>query len=86
MFHCRGGEGPDAIDFLSAMENWVEKNQAPEKLIAFKPKQTIPLPDEYRMPLAKDQVIFSRPVYAYPSSARYTGKGNANDAGTWTKK
>lgn len=34
--HCSGGTGPDRIDWLSAIENWVEKGQAPEELPATK--------------------------------------------------
>ncbi len=34
--HCRGGVGPDKFDMLTALENWAEKNQAPEQVIATK--------------------------------------------------
>ncbi|MEO6079107.1 MAG: tannase/feruloyl esterase family alpha/beta hydrolase [Steroidobacteraceae bacterium] len=34
--HCGGGSGPDRINWLEALENWVEKNQAPEQLPATK--------------------------------------------------
>lgn len=34
--HCAGGAGPDRVDWLTAMENWVEKNQAPDELPATK--------------------------------------------------
>jgi hypothetical protein len=83
MFHCRGGDGPDAIDFLSAMESWVEKRQAPDKLIAFKPKQRLPINIEYRFPLAAQEALFSRPLFAYPHSAKYSGHGDAKNASTW---
>jgi feruloyl esterase len=86
MFHCRGGEGPEAVDFLSAMEAWVEQGQAPDKLIAFKPKMPLPFPDEHRFPLPEDEIVFSRPVFAYPATARYAGQGNANAAASWVKK
>ncbi len=32
--HCSGGAGPDRIDWLTALDNWVEKNQPPEQLPA----------------------------------------------------
>lgn len=86
VFHCRGGVGPDAVDFLSAIENWVEKGEVPEKLIAYKPKVNVPLPGEYLMPLAADQTVFSRPVYAYPARAIYPGQGDAKNASSWVKK
>jgi hypothetical protein len=34
MEHCWGGEGPYAIDYIAAMEAWVEQGQAPEQLRA----------------------------------------------------
>jgi len=85
MFHCRGGEGPDAVDFLGVMERWVEKKAPPENLTAFKPKQRLTINIEYRFPLPADQVVFSRPVFAYPAAAKYSGKGDANDAANWTR-
>jgi feruloyl esterase len=36
VLHCRDGAGPDQINWLEALENWVEKNQAPEQLPATK--------------------------------------------------
>jgi hypothetical protein len=33
MQHCSGGEGAVAIDYLSYMEDWVERGQAPGKMI-----------------------------------------------------
>jgi feruloyl esterase len=34
--HCGGGTGPDSVGWLAALENWVEKNQAPQELPATK--------------------------------------------------
>jgi feruloyl esterase len=39
--HCRGGAGPDRIDWLSALERWVENNHAPEQLPATKAESTL---------------------------------------------
>ena len=33
MDHCSGGDGAFAIDYLTYMENWAERGQAPDKLI-----------------------------------------------------
>jgi hypothetical protein len=33
MAHCSGGEGAFAIDYLTYMENWAERGQAPDKMI-----------------------------------------------------
>jgi feruloyl esterase len=39
--HCGGGTGPDRIEWLAALENWVERNQAPEELPATKANSTL---------------------------------------------
>ncbi len=39
--HCGGGTGPDRIDWLTALDNWVEKNQAPQELPATKAGSTL---------------------------------------------
>ena len=36
VYHCRGGPGPDQIDTLTALEQWVEAGKAPDRLIATK--------------------------------------------------
>jgi feruloyl esterase len=33
MWHCAGGPGPNTFDMLTALENWVENDQAPESVI-----------------------------------------------------
>jgi feruloyl esterase len=32
--HCSGGAGPDQVDFVSSIVDWVENDQAPERIIA----------------------------------------------------
>ena len=34
VYHCRGGPGPDSIDMLSAVMEWVENDRAPEMVVA----------------------------------------------------
>ncbi|MET0292267.1 MAG: tannase/feruloyl esterase family alpha/beta hydrolase [Steroidobacteraceae bacterium] len=34
VYHCAGGPGPDDFDLLTAIENWVEKGQKPERIVA----------------------------------------------------
>jgi feruloyl esterase len=41
MGHCSGGDGPDRVDWLGALENWVEKGAAPEQLPATKTNSTL---------------------------------------------
>ena len=63
-----GGYGPGFTEFdaLTALENWVEKGQAPEKLIAGK--------------LSNGVIERTRPVFPYPVLARYSGKGDPKQA------
>lgn len=41
MGHCSGGDGPDRVDWLGALENWVESGIAPEQLPASKANSTL---------------------------------------------
>lgn len=34
--HCGGGEGPDRVDWLAALDSWVDQGQTPEELPATK--------------------------------------------------
>ena len=64
--HGGGGPGLTEFDALTALEDWVEKGQAPEKLIASRSPNGV--------------VERSRPVFPYPVLARYSGKGDAKQA------
>ncbi|MBM3515595.1 MAG: tannase/feruloyl esterase family alpha/beta hydrolase, partial [Alphaproteobacteria bacterium] len=33
MAHCRRGPGGDSVDWITVLENWVEKGEAPGKVI-----------------------------------------------------
>ncbi|HEV2133932.1 MAG TPA: tannase/feruloyl esterase family alpha/beta hydrolase [Terracidiphilus sp.] len=63
-----GGLGPGFTEFdsFTALENWVERGIAPDKLIASRERNGV--------------IERSRPVYAYPIQARYTGKGDARQS------
>jgi feruloyl esterase len=54
---------------LAALVRWVEKGQAPEKIVATKYRD-----DD------GEHVIRTRPLCPYPSIARWTGKGSTDDA------
>lgn len=83
MYHCEGGPGPDVFDDLSALEAWVEKDVAPERMDAFK---TVGANDFYpdRRPAgdhrAANRWLRSRPLCAYPKVARYRGQGSTERA------
>jgi feruloyl esterase len=68
MGHCAGGPGPalNQADAIVALENWVEKGIAPDKLIATK--------------TTNGKVERTRPLCPYPAVARYTGKGSIDEA------
>jgi feruloyl esterase len=66
MGHCRGGEGPNEFDKITALEQWVEQGKAPDKLIA-----------SHR---TEGKVDRTRPLCAYPQVAKYKGSGSIDDA------
>jgi feruloyl esterase len=42
--HCRGGEGPDRFDALSAIDAWVQKGVAPASIVATKANNSMSRP------------------------------------------
>lgn len=86
MFHCGGGPGPDAIDFLSAIEEWVERGETPARLTAYKTRSTPVFPQEYRFPLAPEQVVYERPVFAYPNNAVFIEGDGERAPGRWVER
>lgn len=44
VYHCGGGPGPDRIDLLTALDDWVKTDRAPETLIATKLQSKISRP------------------------------------------
>jgi feruloyl esterase len=66
MNHCGGGDGPNAFDAVSALEQWVEKSKAPENILA---SHTL-----------AGKVDRTRPLCPYPQVAKYKGSGSIDDA------
>ena len=66
MTHCAGGNGTDRFDPMTAVINWVEKNRAPDSILAAH--------------AVADQVVRTRPLCPYPQVARYGGSGSIDDA------
>lgn len=64
--HGSGGPGPDIYDALSALENWVEKGEAPDQLIMSED--------------VDGKITRTRPVYPYPLKAKYKGTGSTDEA------
>ena len=83
MAHCYGGPGPNSFgngnnhgpvidakhDLLKALETWVERGTAPDKIIATKYFNDNP---------AKG-VAFQRPLCPYPRISSYNGYGQTSD-------
>jgi feruloyl esterase len=60
--HGGGGPGLTEFDSFSALEEWVEEGQAPDRLIAGR--------------VTNGVVERTRPVYPYPVLAHYSGTGD----------
>jgi hypothetical protein len=67
VLHCRGGSGPDTVDWPAMLADWVENGKAPDRVIA-------------RKSAAGGAVSRTRPLCPYPQHAEYTGAGSTDDA------
>jgi feruloyl esterase len=65
MAHCGGGPGPNAFDMETALEQWVERSIAPERIVATHAVNGV--------------VDRLRPLCPYPKVAVYSGKGDTNE-------
>lgn len=70
--HCGGGAGPQPTGQFEALVAWVEQGRAPERLTAERHGND-------------DAVVATRPLYAYPGVARWTGAGDPDDAATFER-
>jgi feruloyl esterase len=75
MGHCAGGPGLNTFDTLTALEQWVERGVAPDKLIASNAGLSFPYNVE-----TPGTGSFTRPLCPYPEEAVYAGHGSTNDA------
>ncbi|MBL8549935.1 MAG: tannase/feruloyl esterase family alpha/beta hydrolase [Hyphomonadaceae bacterium] len=66
--HCGGGAGLDDVDPLGAIEAWVERGTAPDRMIA----------------RGRAVADTSRPICPHPAYARYNGRGDTKDAANFT--
>jgi len=69
--HCFGGEGPDFVNYLEAIDRWVETGEAPEQTTAYWLNEQM-------------QPEGARPVCAYPKHLRYNGSGDTRDASSFS--
>ena len=79
--HIPVNGGAETVDYLSYLEGWVERGEAPDVLLAAKLRkhERFAGPVTYKMYLDPANVVFTRPVYPYPVQARYRG-GSADKA------
>lgn len=64
VLHCGGGPGPDSIDLVALIRDWVEKDKAPERLVMSKKEN--------------GKTLMTRPVFPFPKIAVYSGTGDTN--------
>lgn len=67
--HCRGGVGPDRVDWMAAITGWVERGDKPARIVA--------------STVRDGKVTMTRPLCPYPQVARYDGRGDHNDAASF---
>jgi feruloyl esterase len=84
MYHCARGPGADQFggsgqatapadpsrDMLWSLIDWVEKGRAPARIEAAK--------------ILDDKLSFTRPLCAFPSRARYDGRGDPKSAAAFS--
>lgn len=69
MNHCSGGPATDSFDMLPQLVDWVERGTAPASVTA-----------RASNPGYFNVAARTRPLCPYPQQARYTGRGDINDA------
>jgi hypothetical protein len=70
MNHCGGGPATDSFDVMPPLVEWVEKDRAPEQLLASSAPAS-PWPKR------------TRPLCVYPTVARYKGSGDIESAASF---
>jgi feruloyl esterase len=83
MNHCSGGPTADQFDALTPLVNWVEKGQAPDRIVATARGAGNPGGVNADVP-ATWAANRSRPLCSYPQSARYNGSGSLEDAANFS--
>ena len=66
MNHCQGGPGTDVFDKVAVLDQWVESGMKPQSIVASH--------------MTDGVVDRTRPLCAYPATARYIGSGSTDDA------
>ncbi|MFJ9119373.1 tannase/feruloyl esterase family alpha/beta hydrolase [Streptomyces sp. NPDC102394] len=69
--HCGGGQGPDKLDALTAIVDWVTEDRAPDSLLT-------------KAVDSNGTTVSSRPVYPFPYVAENTTGGSADSPSSYT--
>ncbi|CAN7352086.1 tannase/feruloyl esterase family alpha/beta hydrolase [Pseudoduganella sp. LjRoot289] len=85
MNHCSGGPAADQFDMLTPLVNWVEKGQAPAKVVASVRGAGNAGGANADVP-ASWSATRTRPLCPYPQVAQYNGSGNVEDAASFSCK
>jgi hypothetical protein len=87
MFHCSGGNAPSSFDLLDPIQAWVEKGEAPEKIIATQYADS-GNSGGFSNPTAggsnQGEVVRTRPLCPFPLEQTYDGSGDINDAASFS--
>jgi hypothetical protein len=67
-----GGPGPNTLDLVPVLEQWVEHGVAPDQVIASH--------------MTGSKIDRTRPLCAYPAIAVYKGSNDPDQAANWTCK
>lgn len=77
MNHCSGGPAADQFDMLTSLVKWVEQGIAPDSVVATARSANAEVPKNWSSNR-------SRPLCAYPKTAKYSGYGNVEDAANFS--
>lgn len=83
MNHCSGGPATEQFDMLSALVAWVEKGQAPDRVIASARGAGNAGGVNADLP-ANWSATRTRPLCPYPQTARYNGSGDIESAASFS--
>lgn len=94
--HCGSGQGPSGLDLLTPMMAWVEQGVAPGAIVTSSSAddssfgQPDSVADKGGMGMKPKDLglaplpAMTRPVYPWPATAAFSGKGDWTDAANWT--
>jgi hypothetical protein len=87
VYHCGGGDGPVISNLLVPLMVWVERGVAPGALAGVHIPRGTDGPGQgpgaaSATPAAPD---LTRPIYPYPYTAKYVGKGDIRDAANYVR-